>query len=78
MQYTVRDDEGHETTKRIRRPKNPRYIDIEILPEEDEEEDIEEQDIQGVTYRVSEKGVKLNFIERVKRLVKVPWCTLRF
>ncbi|KAL4871141.1 hypothetical protein BDV12DRAFT_38174 [Aspergillus spectabilis] len=67
MQYTVRDDEGHETSKRIRRPKNPRYIDIEILPEEDEEEDTEEQDIQGVTYRVSEKGVKLNFIERVKK-----------
>ncbi|KAL5336394.1 hypothetical protein BJX70DRAFT_283946 [Aspergillus crustosus] len=66
MQYTVKDEEGHETMKRIRRPKNPRYIDIEILPEEEEEDDIEEQDFQGVTYRVSENGVKLDFIKRVK------------
>ncbi|KAL4883446.1 hypothetical protein BJY04DRAFT_184637 [Aspergillus karnatakaensis] len=67
LQYSVTDDEGYEATKRIRRPKNPRYIDIEILPEEDKDEEIEEEDFQGVTYRVSEKGVKLNFIERVKR-----------
>ncbi|KAL2819235.1 hypothetical protein BJX63DRAFT_32223 [Aspergillus granulosus] len=67
MSYVVRDDEGHETMKRIRRPKNPRYVDIEVLPDEDEEENLEDQETEGVTYRVSEKGVKLDFIERVKR-----------
>ncbi|KAL2829164.1 hypothetical protein BDW59DRAFT_37321 [Aspergillus cavernicola] len=67
MYYIVEDEEGHEAIKRIRRPKNPRYVDIEVLPEEDEEEILEEQEEEGVTYRVSEKGVKLDFIERVKR-----------
>ncbi|KAL3467750.1 hypothetical protein BJX64DRAFT_122802 [Aspergillus heterothallicus] len=67
MYYVVRDDEGHETMKWIRRPKNPRYVDIEVLPDDDEEENLEEQETEGITYRVSEKGVKLDFIERVKR-----------
>ncbi|KAI9375637.1 hypothetical protein BJX61DRAFT_531468 [Aspergillus egyptiacus] len=67
MYYIVKDDEGHEMTKRIRRPRNPRYVDIEILPEDDEDENLEDQEEEGVTYRVSEKGVKLDFIERVKR-----------
>ncbi|KAL4939290.1 hypothetical protein BDV06DRAFT_38501 [Aspergillus oleicola] len=67
MHYTVRDEEGYETIKRIRRPKAPRYVDIEILPEPDEDDNLEDQEEEGVTYRVSEKGVKLDFIERVKR-----------
>lgn len=67
MKYTVTDEEGYETIKRIRRPKNPRYVDIEILPEDDEDENLEEHETEGVTYRVSERGVKLDFIERVKR-----------
>ncbi|KAL2797546.1 hypothetical protein BJX66DRAFT_334864 [Aspergillus keveii] len=67
LYHVVRDDEGHEIMKRIRRPKNPRYVDIEVLPDTDEEENLEDQETEGVTYRVSEKGVKLDFIERVKR-----------
>ncbi|KAL4976828.1 hypothetical protein BDW66DRAFT_133826 [Aspergillus desertorum] len=67
MCYLVRDEEGYETVKRIRRPKNPRYFDIEILPENEEEENLEDEEKEGITYRVSEKGIKLNFIERVKR-----------
>lgn len=70
MFYVVKDEEGHELIKRIRRPRKPRYVDIEILPEDDEEENLEEQDKEGVTYRVPEKGVKLDFIQRVKRLVQ--------
>jgi hypothetical protein len=69
LYHVVRDDEGHEIIKRIRRPKNPRYVDIEVLPDTDEEENLEDQETEGVTYRVSEKGVKLDFIERVKRSV---------
>ncbi|KAL3473991.1 hypothetical protein BJX99DRAFT_187903 [Aspergillus californicus] len=67
MFYVVKDEEGHELIKRIRRPRKPRYVDIEILPEDDEDENLEEQDKEGVTYRVPEKGVKLDFIQRVKR-----------
>ncbi|KAL4750473.1 hypothetical protein BDW72DRAFT_112068 [Aspergillus terricola var. indicus] len=67
MCYPVRDEEGYETMKRIRRPKNPRFIDVEILPENEEEENLEDEEKEGITYRVSEKGIKLNFIERVKR-----------
>ncbi|KAL4916585.1 hypothetical protein BDW62DRAFT_103576 [Aspergillus aurantiobrunneus] len=67
MYYIVNDEEGYETIKRIRRPKNPRFVDIEVLPEDGEEENLEDQEAEGVTYRVSEKGIKLNFIERVKR-----------
>ncbi|KAL5045498.1 hypothetical protein BDW71DRAFT_78544 [Aspergillus fruticulosus] len=67
MCYPVRDEEGYESMKRIRRPKNPRYIDVEILPENEEEENLEDEEKEGITYRVSEKGIKLNFIERVKR-----------
>lgn len=78
MKYTVTDEEGYETIKRIRRPKNPRYVDIEILPEDDEDENLEEHETEGVTYRVSERGVKLDFIERVKRLVNSPLLRLLF
>ncbi|RDW79184.1 putative PHD finger domain protein [Aspergillus mulundensis] len=67
MCYPVKDDEGYETMKRIRRPKNPRYVDIEILPEKEEEENLEDEEKEGITYRVSEKGIKLDFIQRVKR-----------
>ncbi|KAB8077049.1 hypothetical protein BDV29DRAFT_188996 [Aspergillus leporis] len=61
------DEDGYEIEKRIRRPKNPRMIDIEVLPDEEEAERIEEQEEEGIMYRVSEKGIKLDFIERVKR-----------
>jgi hypothetical protein len=63
------DEDGYEIEKRIRRPKNPRMIDIEVLPDEEEAERIEEQEEEGIMYRVSEKGIKLDFIERVKRSV---------
>lgn len=79
MKYTATDEEGYETIKRIRRPKNPHYIDIEILPEDDEDENLEDYETEGVTYRVSEKGVKLDFIERVKRSVKISfYCAFSF
>lgn len=67
--FIVQDEEGYDLVKRIRRPKNPRLIDVEILPDEEEDEKIEEQEEEGIMYRVSEKGVKLDFIQRVKRSV---------
>ncbi|KAB8239192.1 putative PHD finger domain protein [Aspergillus alliaceus] len=65
--FIVQDEEGYDFVKRIRRPKNPRLIDVEILPDAEEDERIEEQEEEGIMYRVSEKGIKLDFIERVKR-----------
>ncbi|GES66551.1 PHD finger domain protein [Aspergillus terreus] len=64
---TVEDEEGFQCTKRIRRPKRPRMVDIEILPTEEESEKIEEKEDEGIMYRVSEKGVQLDFITRIKR-----------
>ena len=66
---------------KIRRPKNTRIVDtalrrgfvnngnieIETEPTDDEEE-VEKEEF-GVTYRVPEKGLKLDFIDRVKRYV---------
>ncbi|GAB1201229.1 hypothetical protein APSETT444_010618 [Aspergillus pseudonomiae] len=65
--FIVQDEEGYDLVKRVRRPKNPRLIDVEILPDEEEDEKIEEQEEEGIMYRVSEKGIKLDFIQRVKR-----------
>ncbi|KAH8696696.1 putative PHD finger domain protein [Talaromyces proteolyticus] len=66
--YVVHTENGSYAGKsRIRRPRNPRVIDIDILPEDSEVEELQETESQGIVYRVSEQGVKLNFIERVKR-----------
>ncbi|KAL2000632.1 hypothetical protein VTN02DRAFT_2833 [Thermoascus thermophilus] len=66
--YTVASEEGEKgRIHRIRRPRNPRVIDVDVLPDDSEVERLEEQESQGIVYRVSEKGIKLNFIERVKR-----------
>ncbi|KAL1969739.1 hypothetical protein VTN77DRAFT_8292 [Rasamsonia byssochlamydoides] len=61
------DDSGYAGKTRIRRPRHPRVIDVDVLPEDGEAEKLEEQESQGIVYRVSERGLKLNFIERVKR-----------
>lgn len=70
LAYLVYDEEGYEHRRRIRSIKRPRLVDIEILPnEEDEEAHLRELTHQGEKYRVSENGVKLSFIEKVKRYV---------
>lgn len=72
--YSVAPAEGEKgRIHRIRRPRNPRVIDVDVLPDDSEVERLEEQESQGIVYRVSEKGIKLNFIERVKRCV---YCRL--
>ncbi|PWY79734.1 PHD finger domain protein [Aspergillus heteromorphus CBS 117.55] len=67
LAYTVQDEEGYDMIKRIRRPKAPRMVDIEVLLDEEDGQEMEEQEEEGVVYRVSEHGVKLDFIRRVKR-----------
>ncbi|EED12859.1 PHD finger domain protein, putative [Talaromyces stipitatus ATCC 10500] len=64
----VHDENGGNAAKaRIRRPRNPRVIDVDVLPDDSEVEELQETETQGIVYRVSENGLKLNFLERVKR-----------
>ena len=68
-------------TFRTRMPKRARVIDIglrrgfrnngmvEIAEEHSEEESEIEKEMSGVVYRVPEKGIKLDFIDRVKRYI---------
>lgn len=66
--YTIQTENGIYAGKnRIRRPRNPRVIDVDVLPEDSEVEELQETESQGIVYRVSEIGLKLNFLERVKR-----------
>lgn len=51
---------------RVRRPRNPKFVDIEVLPDSDGES-IGEHEKEGTVYRVRERGVILDFITRVKR-----------
>ena len=64
---------------RVRRPKHPLIRDvsmrrgfvnnglIEIINESDHDESDVERESAGVIYRVPENGIKLDFIDRVKR-----------
>jgi hypothetical protein len=66
--YGTHTDNGtYAGTPRIRRPRNPRVIDVDVLPDDSEVEDLQETEAQGIVYRVSETGLKLNFLERVKQ-----------
>ncbi|EGC43812.1 conserved hypothetical protein [Histoplasma capsulatum var. duboisii H88] len=58
---------GRGRFAQIRRPRNPKFIDIEILPSDSEAERFSEQEIAGAVYRVPERGVIMDFVSRVKR-----------
>ncbi|KAL2367495.1 hypothetical protein RJ035_000510 [Blastomyces gilchristii] len=58
---------GRGRLAHIRRPRNPKFIDIEIIPSDSEAEHFDEQEIAGAVYRVSERGVVMDFVSRVKR-----------
>lgn len=53
--------------EKIRRPRNPKLQDIDVLPDDKEMEMFEEQNGDGVVYRLPEKGIELDFITRVKQ-----------
>lgn len=73
-------DTGDAKTHKIRRPKNARIVDtalrrgfinnglIEIENEASDDDKMEDEGV-GIIYRVPEKGIKLDFIDRVKRYV---------
>lgn len=55
--------------EKIRRPKNPRFHDIEVLPNDDEMETLEDTKTDGVVYRIPARGIQHDFITRVKQCV---------
>lgn len=71
--------EGIGRTYRVRRPKNAKIVDaalsrgfvnnglIEIENEPSDDEQFHEKEQLGVVYRLPERGIKLDFIDRVKR-----------
>ena len=62
------EDEGTIKRHRIRRPRHPRVIDVDVLPEDSDVEQLEERESQyGIVFRVSELGIKQEFIDKVKR-----------
>ncbi|PYH41558.1 putative PHD finger domain protein [Aspergillus saccharolyticus JOP 1030-1] len=65
--YAIKDEEGYDVYKRIRRPKHPRMVDIDVLLSDDEITQMEDQEEGSVRYRVSEQGIKHTFISQVKR-----------
>ena len=72
LAYVFHDQEGYDHHRRIRSVKRPRLVDVEILPDEDDEEALlKEITHGGEKYRVSERGIKLSFIEKVKRYVEL-------
>lgn len=70
---------GNGRTHKVRRPKNAKIVDtglrrgfinnglIEIENEPSDEEEFHEREQLGVVYRLPERGIKLDFIDRVKR-----------
>ncbi|PYH85903.1 hypothetical protein BO82DRAFT_428883 [Aspergillus uvarum CBS 121591] len=72
--YASKDEEGYDVYKRIRRPKHPRMVDIDVLLSDDEITQMEDQEEGSVRYRVSEHGIKHTFISQVKRPVAPLNC----
>lgn len=72
---------GVKLTHKVRKPKKPTILDaalrrgfanngvIEIENETSEDEAFYEREQLGVVYRLPERGIKLDFIDRVKRCV---------
>jgi len=74
---------GNGRTHKVRRPKNAKIVDtalrrgfvnnglVEIENEASDDEAFFEREQLGVVYRLPERGVKLDFIDRVKRCGQV-------
>lgn len=60
-------DEGAERWRKIRRPRNARIHDIDVIVDDKEIEELEERDVGGVILRIPERGIELDFITRVKQ-----------
>lgn len=65
-------DEGAERWRKIRRPRNARIHDIDVIVDDKQIEELEERDVGGVILRVPERGIELDFITRVKQYAFPP------
>jgi hypothetical protein len=54
---------------RARRARDPQTVDVDVVVQDSGAESFLEHDTQGTVYRVPERGLMLNFIDRVKRYV---------
>lgn len=52
---------------RARRARDPQIVDVDVVVQDSDAERFLERDSQGTVFRVSERGLMLNFIDRVKR-----------
>ena len=73
-----RDEEGKGVSGRIRRPRNPRIIDVDVLPDEEEVEREANNTDDGILYRVRESGLIGDFVEMNKRFVFSPFLPIYF
>lgn len=64
--WFTRDEDGNGKLSRIRRPRNPRLIDVDVLPTDAECERVANETDQGILYRVSSRGLNEDFVERAK------------
>lgn len=64
--YFTEDENGNTKTHHIRRPRNPRLVDVEVLPDPEESERIEEQAPRGVLYRVRAGKIRDAFVKRIQ------------
>ncbi|PGH23739.1 hypothetical protein AJ80_02168 [Polytolypa hystricis UAMH7299] len=59
--------DGYGGYRKFRRPRHPIYMDVDVLPSEDEEPVMRDEYMLGKRYRVTEKGLMTSFINKVKQ-----------
>ena len=52
--------------------KNDGLIEIENEPEEEDSTEFEEITVSGVIYRLPERGIKLDFLDKIKQYAVHP------
>lgn len=62
----AKDREG-KAYPRLRRPREPRFVDVDVLPDRGEMWRYTEKEMSGTVYRVADTGLILDFISSVKR-----------
>ncbi|KAI9778113.1 MAG: hypothetical protein M1835_005003 [Candelina submexicana] len=87
VQSSTQPVNGLGGTHRVRRPKNAKIVDtafsrgivnnglIEISNEVDADQAFGDDERYGIVYRLPEKGVKLDFIDKIKRSHDEAFCT---
>lgn len=66
MVWYNQDENGNAVANRIRRPRNPRLIDVEVLPEPEESERHEEAAQRSILYRVRASALRDAFAKRTR------------